>query len=115
MINKHENIRVSAYWEDIGIPGWKLPGWLNNCREEGRSLCEERWDLLLLYLHTPCVVPWQPLLHAAVSGTYRRNGRPQRNIGHLHAFFRPLEVNCGLSTTIPEFSSSCHSMYAISS
>jgi len=25
-------------------------------------------------------VRWQPLLHAAVSGTYRRNGRPQRSL-----------------------------------
>jgi hypothetical protein len=28
MINKDENISVGVYWDDIGIPGWKLPGWL---------------------------------------------------------------------------------------
>lgn len=115
MINKHEKIRVGAYWEDIGIPEWKFPGWLNNCGEGGRSLCEERRDLLLLCLHTPIVVPWQPPLHAAISGIYQRNGQLQRNNGHLDAFFRPLEVNCGLCTTVPELSSSSHSMCAVSS
>jgi hypothetical protein len=24
MINKHENISVVVYWDDVSIPGWKL-------------------------------------------------------------------------------------------
>jgi hypothetical protein len=29
MINKHENISVGVYWDDVGVPGWKLSGWSN--------------------------------------------------------------------------------------
>jgi hypothetical protein len=27
MITKHESISVGVYWNDIGIPGWKLSGY----------------------------------------------------------------------------------------
>jgi hypothetical protein len=45
MINKHENIGVGVYWDDINIPGRKLSGWLNtrvaisskNCEKYSRS------------------------------------------------------------------------------
>jgi hypothetical protein len=29
MINKHENISVGVYWDDVSVPGWKLSGWSN--------------------------------------------------------------------------------------
>jgi hypothetical protein len=45
MINKHENISVGVYWDDVGVPGWKLSGWSNtrstisskNCEKYSRS------------------------------------------------------------------------------
>jgi hypothetical protein len=39
MINKHENISVGVYWDDVGVPGWKLSGWSNDteCMGEGET------------------------------------------------------------------------------
>jgi hypothetical protein len=39
MINKHENINVGVYWDDVGVPGWKLSGWSNDieCVAEGET------------------------------------------------------------------------------
>jgi hypothetical protein len=45
MINKLEYISVGVYWDDVGIPGWKLSGWSNtratisfkNCENYSRS------------------------------------------------------------------------------
>ena len=30
MINEHENIIIGVYWDDVGISGWKLWGWLGD-------------------------------------------------------------------------------------
>jgi hypothetical protein len=30
MINEHDNSNVSICWDDIGFPGWRLSGWLND-------------------------------------------------------------------------------------
>jgi hypothetical protein len=45
MINKHGNISVGVYWDDVGIPGWMLSGRSNtraiicskNCEKYSRS------------------------------------------------------------------------------
>jgi len=26
-INKHEDIQILLYWNDLGVPGWKLSAW----------------------------------------------------------------------------------------
>jgi hypothetical protein len=44
-LNKHEHISVGFYWNDVGVPGWKLSGWSNtratvspkNCKKYNRS------------------------------------------------------------------------------
>jgi hypothetical protein len=41
MINKAENISVGVYWDDDGIPGWKLSGWLNTTAKIGSKNCEK--------------------------------------------------------------------------
>jgi len=28
-INKHEDIRVCLYWNDVGVPDWRLSAWSN--------------------------------------------------------------------------------------
>jgi hypothetical protein len=30
MTNKHENMNVSVYWDDVSVPGWKLSGLSND-------------------------------------------------------------------------------------
>lgn len=47
MINKHKNVCVGVYWNDISVPGLKLSGWVNNveCRVVGGK---EGGDFLFL-------------------------------------------------------------------
>jgi hypothetical protein len=41
MINKHENISVGVYWNDVGVPGWKLSGWSNTRATISSKNCEK--------------------------------------------------------------------------
>jgi hypothetical protein len=43
MINKHENISVGVYCDDVGVPGWKLSGWSDDTE---RMADEETADLV---------------------------------------------------------------------
>jgi hypothetical protein len=47
MINKHENISVGVYWDDIGIPGWKSARWSidKECMVEGETEDEVRKEV----------------------------------------------------------------------
>jgi hypothetical protein len=41
MINKHENISICVYLDDISIAGWKLSGWLNTRAKISPKICEK--------------------------------------------------------------------------
>jgi hypothetical protein len=41
MINKHEAIRVGVYWDDVGVPGWKMSGWLNTGATISYKICDK--------------------------------------------------------------------------
>jgi hypothetical protein len=45
MINVHENISVGVYWDDVGIPGWKLSGQSNTSATISSKNCENTVEL----------------------------------------------------------------------
>jgi hypothetical protein len=40
MINKHENIGVGVYWDDVGVPGWMLSGWSKLRETNSSKICK---------------------------------------------------------------------------
>lgn len=40
MINKHENICVGVWWDDVSIPSWKLSGWYNTRAIISSKICK---------------------------------------------------------------------------
>jgi hypothetical protein len=55
MFHKHENVSVCVYWDDVGVPGWKLSGWWNTRATVSSKNCEKYSRITLgvaRYLHS---------------------------------------------------------------
>jgi hypothetical protein len=68
MINKHENISVGVYCEDVGVPGWQLSGWSNDIEYMAEGETEDlvkkevifgNFSFFCMPLYTTCMVPWR--------------------------------------------------------
>ena len=61
MINKHKNICIGVYWNNISFPGFKLSGWANTVEymvEGGQKTEWKKRQSLIALLSSAC--PYTP-------------------------------------------------------
>jgi hypothetical protein len=89
MINKHENISVGVYWDDVGVPDWNLSGWSNDieCMAERKTedLVQKEvifgcFALFCMSLRTSLYGAMTASISSYISGTSPWNGQPQEMI-----------------------------------